>query len=93
MIRRTREVFFRNATALLPSLYDLARKHCNTMDLISGSDYEQFHIPNKYFHSPQLPFEALPNALEELAETFGLLQVRIAEFREFTVMLLHECPT
>jgi hypothetical protein len=93
MIRRTREVFFRNATALLPNLYDLARQHCNSLDLVSDSDPEQFHIPDKYFHNPPLPFETLPSALEELAQNFGLLHVRIAEFREFTVTLPPECST
>ncbi|EKM79642.1 hypothetical protein AGABI1DRAFT_128787 [Agaricus bisporus var. burnettii JB137-S8] len=82
-IRKTREVFFRNATALLPTLYDAARKDCNSA-LTYDDDSEHFYISSKYFQNPPPDFIALPIALEQLAQNFGQLHARIAEFREFT---------
>ncbi|KXN90931.1 hypothetical protein AN958_02998 [Leucoagaricus sp. SymC.cos] len=82
MLRRTREVFFRNAVELLPELHGLAHKACTTNS--RDPDAEQFYISHQYFKGPPPPFEALPTALEELAKAFSRLHVRIAEFREFT---------
>lgn len=83
MIRRTREVFFRNATALLPNLYEIARRDRNLA--LRDSTAEHYFISQQYFENPIPPFEVLPTVLEELAHAFSLLHVRIAEFREFTV--------
>jgi hypothetical protein len=76
-LKRTREVFFRNATALVPDLFEQARK-----------DSERFYIPSQYFNGHLPPFDELPTVLEELAASFHLLHVRIDEFREFTVCFL-----
>ncbi|XP_006462911.1 hypothetical protein AGABI2DRAFT_119744 [Agaricus bisporus var. bisporus H97] len=82
MLRRTREVFFHNATALVPELFELAREDCNSKSGASNS--ERFHISSQYFDQHLPPFEMLPTNLEELATSFYLLYVRIDEFREFT---------
>jgi hypothetical protein len=84
LLRRIREVFFRNATELLPELYELARKDC-TSRTRDSSDAEHYYIPLQYFKDPLPPFEVLPNVLEELAQSFSMLHVRVEEFREFTV--------
>lgn len=86
MLRRTREVFFRNATALHPELYELARKDCNSKSRELNS--EHYFISPQYFREPSLPFNVLPTVLEELAQSLSLLHVRIDEFREFTVRLI-----
>lgn len=92
MLRRTREVFFRNATALVPDLYELARKDCNSKS--RDPNVEHYYIPSQYFTEHLPPFDALPTVLEQLAASFNLLHVRIDEFREFTVcfisLLSHE---
>ncbi|XP_006462915.1 hypothetical protein AGABI2DRAFT_119748 [Agaricus bisporus var. bisporus H97] len=80
-LRRTREVFFHNATALVPELFELAREDCNSKSGVSNS--ERFHISSQYFQHLPL-FDMLPTVLEELATSFHLLHVRIDEFREFT---------
>ncbi|EKM79624.1 hypothetical protein AGABI1DRAFT_107039, partial [Agaricus bisporus var. burnettii JB137-S8] len=85
-LRRTREVFFHNATALVPELFELAREDCNSKSGASNS--ERFHISSQYFDQHLPPFDRLPTDLEELATSFHLLYVRIDEFREFTVGLL-----
>ncbi|KAF5348541.1 hypothetical protein D9756_009587 [Leucocoprinus leucothites] len=82
LLRRTREVFFRNACALLPELYELARKERSIV--LREINSEQYHIPLQYFKNAPPPFDALPNVLEELAQSLSILHVRIAEFREFT---------
>jgi hypothetical protein len=76
-LKRTREVFFRNAIALVPGLFEQARR-----------DSERFHIPSQYFTEHLPLFDELPTILELLAASFHLLHVRIDEFREFTVCLL-----
>jgi hypothetical protein len=83
MLRRTREVFFRNATELVPELYELARKDCSIK--FRDANAENYFIPPQYFEDPLPPFDALPNVLEQLAHSFSMLHLRIDEFREFTV--------
>jgi hypothetical protein len=88
-LRRTREVFFRNATALVPQLYELARKDSNSK--ARGSSPEQYFIPPRYFMELVPSFDVLPSVLEELAQSFNRLHVRIDEFREFTVSPPFDC--
>ncbi|KAF9445110.1 hypothetical protein P691DRAFT_735517 [Macrolepiota fuliginosa MF-IS2] len=82
MLRRTREAFFRNAIALHSELFELARKDCTTKS--RDLNAEHYFIPPQYFRDPPPPFDVLPTVLEELAQSFSLLHVRIDEFREFT---------
>ncbi|KAJ3557613.1 hypothetical protein NP233_g11697 [Leucocoprinus birnbaumii] len=87
LLRRAREAFFRNATALLPELYELARIDSNSKSRDPSS--EHYFIPPQYFNEPPLPFDVLPSVLEELAQSFNRLHVRVDEFREFTDEGLH----
>ncbi len=83
LLRRTREAFFRNATALLQELFELARKDCTSKSRDPNS--EHFFMYPQYFRDPLPPFDVLPEVLEQLAQSLSLLHVRIDEFREFTV--------
>ncbi|KXN83383.1 hypothetical protein AN958_01520 [Leucoagaricus sp. SymC.cos] len=82
LLRRAREAFFRNATALLPELYESARQDSGSKSL--DTNFEHYFIPPQYFKEPPLPFDVLPSVLEELAQAFNRLHIRIDEFREFT---------
>lgn len=85
MLRRIREVFFRNATALLPELFELAYKDCTSGSRDPNS--EHFFMHPRYFRDPSLPFDILPEVLEQLAQSLNFLYIKINEFREFTVRL------
>ncbi|KAF5348512.1 hypothetical protein D9756_009565 [Leucocoprinus leucothites] len=82
LLRRARETFFRNATALFPDLYELARNDSNSK--VRDPASEHYFIPSQHFNEPPLSFDVLPTVLEELAQSFSRLHVRIDEFREFT---------
>lgn len=85
MLRSTHEAFFRNATALVPDLYELARKDCTSKH--RDPDSEHYYISPQYFLEQPPPFSALPTVLGELASSFNLFYARIDELAEFTV-----CP-
>ncbi|XP_006462912.1 hypothetical protein AGABI2DRAFT_179494 [Agaricus bisporus var. bisporus H97] len=82
MLQRTREIFFRNATALVPELHELAYRECTPE--ARGSSSERFYIPSRYFKEHLPLFDALPTVLQNLAASFSLLHVRTDEFQEFT---------
>ncbi|KAF9440194.1 hypothetical protein P691DRAFT_768143 [Macrolepiota fuliginosa MF-IS2] len=85
MLRKTREAFFRNAIALHPELFELARKDCTTKS--RDPNAEHYFIPPQYFCDPPLSFNVLPMVLEELARSFNMLHVRIDQIGEFTACL------
>ncbi|KAF9441384.1 hypothetical protein P691DRAFT_812851, partial [Macrolepiota fuliginosa MF-IS2] len=82
MLGRTREAFFRNAIALHPELFELARQDCTAKS--RDPNGQRYFIPPEYFHDRLPPFRILPIALEELAQSFNRLHVRIDQIGGFT---------
>lgn len=97
MLQRTREIFFRNATALVPGLHELALRECKREARGPTRSSEGFHIRRQYFNKEENDWhpqnlKELAEALEQLAGLFGLLRARTDEFQEITVRPL-PCPT